>query len=163
VSILQRVGVTILDGGTAEVRGVGFAGVKGFAGGFGERTLEPWGEEAIKRFVGEAVAEAVKLESALARLRTPHRVVLLHYAPVEATVDGEPQVLYPFLGSSRLEEPLTRYPVSAVFHGHAHFGRPEGRTRSGVPVFNVCMPLLRQLHPDRPPFRLLELPTAGAR
>src|SRR4030095_3347758 len=112
---------------SCEVHGVGFAGVKGFGGGFGERALQAWGEEATKRFVHEAGEEALKLESALARLRTPQRVAVLHYAPIQATVEGEPPEIFPFLGCSRLEGPLTRHPVNAVFHGHAHHGRPEGQ------------------------------------
>jgi Icc-related predicted phosphoesterase len=156
--ILTDVGVRVLDGDAFEIEGVGFAGVKGFGGGFGSRALQAWGEDIIKRFVHEAVGEALKLESALARLRTPRRIAILHYAPIEATVTGEPLELYPFLGSSRLEDPLTHYPVTAVFHGHAHHGQPEGRTRGDVPVYNVAMPLLGHTFPDRPPFRVLELP-----
>jgi Icc-related predicted phosphoesterase len=156
--ILRDGGVTILDGDGCEVAGLGIAGVKGLGGGFGERALQPWGEELFKRFVREAVDEALKLESALARLRTPRRVAMLHYAPIQETVEGEAPEVYPFLGSSRLEEPLNRYPVDLVFHGHAHHGRPEGRTRGGVPVYNVCLPLLRALDPERPPFRVIELP-----
>ena len=108
----------------------------------------------------EAVDEALKLETALARLRTPHRIALLHYAPIVATVEGEPPEIFPFLGCSRLEEPITRYPVTAVFHGHAHHGRPEGRTRNGVPVYNVSLPLLRALSPERP-YRLIEITEGG--
>ena len=81
---------------------------------------------------------APQLETALARLRTEHRIVLMHYSPIEGTVEGEPKEIYPYLGSSRLEEPLTRYPVDAVFHGHAHHGTAEGRTRTGVPVYNAA-------------------------
>lgn len=142
--ILEEGGVTVLDGDSCEIEGVGFAGVKGFAGGFGERALGPWGEDAIKRFVQEAVDEALKLEAALARLRTPIRIALLHYSPVEDTVRGEPPPIYPFLGCSRLAEPIDRYHVRAVFHGHAHFGTLEGRTKAGVPVYNVSLPLLRR-------------------
>ena len=120
--ILVDVGVMVLDGDAQEVEGIGFAGAKGFCGGFGPRALAPWGESSIKNFVHEAVTEALKLESALARLRTPHRVAVLHYSPVVDTVAGEPLEIYPFLGSSRLEDPLNRYPVSAVFHGHVHRG-----------------------------------------
>jgi Icc-related predicted phosphoesterase len=159
--ILQDAGVSVLDGEVTEVHGVGFAGVKGFAGGFGRGALGPWGEPSIKHFVQEAVDEALKLEAALARLRTVRRVVLLHYAPIRGTVEGEPIEIYPYLGSSRLEEPINRYRVSAVFHGHAHRGSPEGRTTTGVPVYNVAMPLLGRLNPDRPPFLILELPLAG--
>jgi Icc-related predicted phosphoesterase len=160
--ILMDAGVIILDGDAQEVAGVGFAGVKGFAGGFGPRALGPWGEEAIKIFVHEAVNEALKLEAALARLRTPHRVAVLHYAPVVDTVLGEPLEIYAFLGSSRLEDPLNRYPVSAVFHGHAHRGSLEGRTREGSPVYNVAMPLLARAFPGQPPIRIVELPVTMA-
>jgi Icc-related predicted phosphoesterase len=156
--ILTDAGVRVLDGDTHEIHGVGFAGVRGFCGGFGRGALGAWGEPIIKQFVHEALQEVLKLESALARLKTPHRIALIHYAPVRDTVEGEPLEIYPFLGSSRFEEPLTRYSVSAVFHGHAHRGRPEGRTSSGIPVFNVCLPLLRARFPDRAPFRLFEIP-----
>jgi Icc-related predicted phosphoesterase len=155
-SILRDGGVIVLDGDTYEIGTIGFAGVKGFAGGFGRGVLGPWGEQAVKLFVREAVDEALKLESALARLRTPHRVAILHYAPIQGTVEGEPQEIFPYLGCSRLEEPLTRYAVHAVVHGHAHNGAAEGRTSTGIPVFNVSLPLLRRQFPDRP-FRILEI------
>jgi Icc-related predicted phosphoesterase len=156
VHILKDAGVAVLDGETTEIHGIGFAGIKGFAGGFGRRALGPWGEEIIKRFVHEAVDEALKLESALARLRNERLVVLLHYAPIQGTVEGEPCDIYPFLGCSRLEDPITRFPVTAVFHGHAHHGAPEGRTRTNVPVYNVSASLMREIFPDRP-FRILEV------
>src|SRR5207249_2662288 len=137
--ILADSGVTLLDGDACEILGIGFAGIKGFAGGFGRGTLGYWGELAIKQFVQEALDEALKLETALARLRTPHRIAVLHYAPIRGTVEGEPLEILPYLGCSRLEEPLTRYPVTAVFHGHAHHGSPEGRTVNDLPVYNVSM------------------------
>src|SRR6187455_2624271 len=126
--ILVDAGVSVLDGEATEVHGVGFAGVKGFCGGFGRGALGPWGEPAIKRFVQEAVDEALKLETALARLRTSKRVAVLHYSPIRATCEGEPPEIFPYLGSSRLEGPLNRYPVNVVFHGHAHHGSLEGHT-----------------------------------
>jgi Icc-related predicted phosphoesterase len=150
-------GLRVLDGDATEVKGVGFAGVKGFCGGFGRRALGPWGEDIIKNFVRESVNEALKLEAALARLRGKPRIVVLHYSPIQETVEGEPPEIFAFLGSSRLEEPLSRYPVNAVFHGHAHRGQPEGKTANGVPVFNVSLQLLRHTDPDRPPFRVFEV------
>jgi Icc-related predicted phosphoesterase len=153
---LAQARVQVLDGDTTEILGVGFAGAKGFAGGFGRGTLGSWGESATKQFVQEAVNEALKLESALARLRTPHRIALLHYAPIRATVDGEPLEIFPYLGTSRLEEPIDRYPVTAVFHGHAHNGALEGTTLGRVPVYNVALPLLRRRFPGHP-FKLLTL------
>jgi Icc-related predicted phosphoesterase len=156
--ILVDAGVVVLDGDACELHGIGIAGVKGFGGGFGQRALGPWGEKIIKQFVHEAVNEALKLEAALARLRTDRLVALLHYAPVQQTVDGEPAEIYPFVGSSRLEEPIGRYPVSLVVHGHAHRGQLEGATKGGVPVYNVSMPLLTRSFPDRPAFRIFEVP-----
>ncbi|HEX6098432.1 MAG TPA: metallophosphoesterase [Thermoanaerobaculia bacterium] len=158
VSILTDAGVTMLDGDSTEVHGVGFAGVKGFAGGFGRRALGAWGEKIIKDFVHETINESLKLEAALARLRTPQKIAVLHYSPIQATVNGEPPEIVAFLGSSRLEEPLDRYRVNAVFHGHAHRGSPEGRTKNGAPVYNVAMPVLAAAFPDRPPFRVVEVP-----
>jgi Icc-related predicted phosphoesterase len=156
--ILTHAGVRVLDGEAVEIDGVGIAGAKGFAGGYGRGSLGSWGEPAIKLFVQEALNEAMKLEAALAKLRTPRRIALLHYSPIAGTVQGEPAEIYPFLGSSRLEEPLLRYPVDAVFHGHAHRGTAEARTINGVPVFNVARPLLLRLWPEQPPFRLFDLP-----
>jgi Icc-related predicted phosphoesterase len=158
--ILVDAGLVVLDGDACELHGIGIAGVKGFGGGFGKRALGPWGETIIKQFVREALDEALKLEAALGRLRTDQIVALLHYAPVQDTVEGEPLEIYPFLGSSRLEEPIGRYPVTLVLHGHAHRGQLEGRTKSGAPVYNVSMPLLTRTFADRPPFRIFEVPIA---
>jgi len=160
--ILTDAGVKMLDGDACELQGIGIAGVKGFGGGFGRHALAPWGEAIIKQFVHEAVDEALKLEAALARLRTKYIVALMHYSPVQQTVDGEPLEIYPFLGSSRLEEPISRYPVSLVFHGHAHRGQLEGATKTGVKVYNVSMPLLTRTFADRPPFRVIDVPMGEA-
>jgi Icc-related predicted phosphoesterase len=155
--ILTEAGVRVLDGEAYEEHGTGIAGAKGFGGGFGRATLGAWGEQATKRFVQEAIDEALKFEAALARLRTVTRVAMLHYSPIRATVEGEPLEIFPYLGTSRLEEPLNRHPVNIVFHGHAHHGCLEGRTSTGTPVYNVAMPLLMRSFPDRPPFRVVEV------
>lgn len=159
--ILENAGVKIFDGECCELDGVGFAGVCGFGGGFGARMLSAWGEPIIKSFVQEAVDQALKLEQALARLHTEHRVVLLHYAPIAETVAGEPLEIFPFLGSSRLEGPLNRFNVTVAFHGHAHNGAAEGRTMMGVPVFNVAAPVLAKIN-GAPLFRSFEIPRGTA-
>ncbi len=161
--ILTDGGVKMLDGEAVEIDGIGFAGVKGFPGGFGRGTLGAWGEPGVKQFVQYAIEEAMKLEGALARLRTPQRVAVLHYSPIRDTVEGEPVEIFPYLGTSRLEEPLNRYPVNVVFHGHAHHGALEGRTSKGTPVYNVALPLLLSHFPDRPPFRVVEIPALPPR
>ena len=158
IQVLREAGIQVMDGDTFTLDGVGFVGVKGFGGGFGNRMLEPWGEPAIKGFVDEAVQETLKLEKGLVRLGTPHVVVFMHYAPVRDTIEGEPPETYPFLGSSRFEDSLSHYHVDFVLHGHAHHGKPEGRTRQGVPVYNVAMRVLSDNYGDRPPVRYFELP-----
>lgn len=155
--VMSEVGVTVLDGEAKEIDGVGFAGTCGFAGGFDQFSLNPWGEPAIKTFVQATVDEALKLETALSRLETDSRIVLLHYSPIRATVVGESPEIFPFLGSSRLEDPLNHYNVTAAFHGHAHRGTHEGATSGDVPIFNVSIPVLKKERPDVPPFKLYEI------
>jgi Icc-related predicted phosphoesterase len=142
VAVLHERGVHVLDGDSVVIDGIGFAGTKGFAGGFGRGALAPFGESEIKEFVQHSLNEAIKLENALRNLHTEQKVALLHYAPIVDTVLGEPEVIYPFLGSSRLLEPLETYGATVIFHGHAHHGTREARTPSGIPVFNVARPLL---------------------
>lgn len=144
--IVQKENIHILDGEAIVVNDIGFAGVKGFGGGFDNHMLSMFGEGAMKAFVQEAVDEALRLDRALARLDAEHgspkKIAVLHYSPVQDTVVGEPEVIFPFLGSSRLSEPLNRRKVLAAFHGHAHVGTLEGKTSSGVKVFNVSKPVL---------------------
>ena len=144
--IVQKENVHVLDGEAMVVGDVGFAGVKGFGGGFDNHMLSMFGEGAMKAFVQEAVDEALRLDRALARLDAEYhcqkKVAVLHYSPIKETVIGEPEVIYPFLGSSRLAEPLNRRGVSVAFHGHAHVGKLEGTTSSNVKVFNVSKPIL---------------------
>ncbi len=144
IRILEAAGVRVLDGECLEMGEVGFVGVCGFGGGFGARMLNAWGEPAIKHFVQESVDQAMKLERALSRLKTRHRIALLHYAPIRETVTGEDPEIFPFLGSTRLEGPLNRFQVDAAFHGHAHNGKLEGHTSTGVPVFNVAPAILKK-------------------
>ena len=137
--ILGQAGITLLDQQATMVEGVGFAGVKGFIGGFGRAELDPFGEAAIKAFVDESVAEAHKLEHQLRTLRTDRVMAVLHYAPIPETIEGEPPEIFAFLGSSRLAQAVDRFDnVKAVVHGHAHRGRHTGRTPGGVQVYNVA-------------------------
>jgi Icc-related predicted phosphoesterase len=155
--ILSNAKVAILEESeTFELNGVGFAGAKGFGGGFDKHMLTPFGEEPIKHFVGEAVNESLRLEVGLNGLQTDRIVVVLHYSPIAATVKGEPPEIYPFLGSSRLAETIDHFDVNVVFHGHAHHGSYEGKTMKGVPVYNCCLQLLRNLKPHQP-YALVEV------
>ncbi len=159
-NIIRNAGVEVLDGDAIMIGGVGFAGVKGFGGGFDRHMLQPWGETGVKDFARAAVEEALKLDSALAKVRSPHRIVLMHYGPVRGTSEGEPPEIFPFLGSSRLEEPCNRYAATFVVHGHVHRGAPEATTSTGIPVYNVALPLLRRLYPDGPALKVIEIDVA---
>lgn len=157
-AILEAGNIRVLNGTTYELQGIGFAGVKGFCGGFDKYVLSSWGEMAIKDFVLECVNEALKLEKAMELLTTKHKVIIMHYAPVRQTVAGEPPEIFPFLGCSRLEEPVNRSGASVVFHGHAHHGTLEGKTSLDIPVYNVSLPLLQERQ-WKTPYYIYEIAT----
>lgn len=145
-SMLHEAGMTVLDEQAIEIEGVGFAGVKGFLGGYGRGELAPFGEPIVKAFVDEVLSEARKLENQLRTLRTERSVAVLHYSPIEGTIEGEPPQIYQYLGSQRLCEPIDRFDhVKAIVHGHAHHGTYEGRTPLGKPVYNVAQFVLKPL------------------
>src|SRR5205807_6485567 len=141
-------GIKVLDGSAYERDGVGFAGTKGFVGGFGRGVLTSFGEPEIKTFVRASIDEAMKLERAMSQLRTPKRIVVLHYAPIATTVQGEVPEIFPYLGTSRLAEVVDRHGADLIVHGHAHHGTPDGRTTAGIPVHNVAITLLQAQQPS---------------
>jgi uncharacterized protein len=147
IRMMTAEGIKVLDGTGYERDGVGFAGTKGFIGGFGRGVLTAFGEPEVKAFVKASIDEAMKLERAMSQLRTAKRVVVLHYAPIAATVAGEAPEIYPYLGSSRLGEVVDRHGADLIVHGHAHHGTPDGKTTSGIPVHNVAITLLQSQQP----------------
>lgn len=158
--IMLKNNVHMLEGESVIIEGIGFAGVKGFGGGFDGHMLSMFGEDAMKAFVQEAVNEALQLDRALARLdqESPNikKIAILHYSPIKETVIGESEEIFPFLGSSRLVEPLHRRNVVAAFHGHAHIGNPSGVTSHGVHVYNVALPIVSKINAAQP-FYLYEI------
>jgi Icc-related predicted phosphoesterase len=156
MKIMSDEGIKVLDGTGYERDGVGFAGTKGFVGGFGRGVLTSFGEQEIKTFVRASIDEAMKLERAMSQLRTPKRVVVLHYAPIAATVAGEVPEIYPYLGTSRLAEVVDRHGADLIVHGHAHHGCPDGKTTAGVPVHNVAITLLQAQKPPAA-YRLFDI------
>jgi Icc-related predicted phosphoesterase len=154
--ILTEAGMIVLDEQAHEIDGVGFAGVKGFMGGYGRGELAPFGEPIAKAFVDEAMNEARKLENALRTLRTDRSVAVLHYSPTVETLGGEPEAIFQYLGSQRLADAIDRFDhVKAVVHGHAHHGTYEGRTPRGTPVYNVAQFVLKPKFGR--PYALLEI------
>jgi len=145
--MMATAGLKVLDGTAYERDGVGFAGTKGFVGGFGRGMLTAFGEPEIKQFVQSSIDEALKLERAMAQLRTPKRVVVVHYSPIPGTVQGEAAEIFPFLGTTRLAEVVDRHGADLVLHGHAHHGQLEGKTIGGSPVYNVAITLLQAQTP----------------
>ncbi len=154
--ILSDVGVWFLEDESRWIDDVGFAGARGFGGGFDNYMLSSFGEPATKMFVGEAVSQALKLENQLKNLDTPNKIVVLHYAPIVDTVKGEPLEIYPFLGNSRLGEVIDRFDVKAVFHGHAHHGSYEGKTSKGITVYNCTYEMMKKKNPNKP-FAFIEI------
>jgi uncharacterized protein len=145
---MEAAGIKVLDGTAYELDGVGFAGTKGFVGGFGREMLTAFGEREIKQFVQASIDEALKLERAMALLRTDKRVVVLHYSPVVDTVEGEVREIFPFMGTSRLGEVVDRMGANLIVHGHAHHGKMDGRTPGGIPVHNVAISRLQAQKPS---------------
>lgn len=147
VKMMAAAGIKVLDGSAYERDGVGFAGTKRFVGGFGRGILTAFGEPEIKSFVRASIEEALKLERGMSQLRSPKRIVVLHYAPIAATVRGEDPQIMAFLGTSRLAEVIDRHGADLVLHGHAHHGALDGQTLAGIPVRNVAITLLQQQQP----------------
>lgn len=145
--MMTQEGIKVLDGSAYERDGVGFAGTKGFVGGFGRGVLTAFGEPEIKTFVRASIDEALKLERAMSQLRARKRVIVLHYSPIAATIEGEAPEIYPFLGTSRLAEVIDRHGADLVVHGHAHNGKRDGKTPGGIPVHNVAITLLEAENP----------------
>lgn len=148
MAMMVTAGVKVLDGTAYEMDGVGFAGTKGFVGGFGRAVLTAFGEPEIKELVKASIDEALKLERAMSQLRTQKRVVVLHYSPIVGTVMGEAPEIFPFMGTSRLAEVVDRHGADLVLHGHAHNGQPDGKTAGGVPVHNVAITLIEAQQPS---------------
>jgi Icc-related predicted phosphoesterase len=147
--MMNGAGIKVLDGSGYERDGVGFAGTKGFVGGFGRGVLTAFGEREIKDFVRASVDEAMKLERGMSQLRTEKRVIVVHYSPIAETVQGEAPEIFPFMGTSRLAEVIDRHGADLVVHGHAHHGKPDGHTSGGVPVHNVAISLLQAQNPPQ--------------
>jgi Icc-related predicted phosphoesterase len=156
VKMMTSEGIKVLDGSSYERDGVGFAGTKGFLGGFGKGMLTAFGEKEVKAFVQAGLDETLKLERALAMLRAQKIVIVTHYAPVCETVQGEREEIWPYLGSSRLAEVIDRHQAAIAFHGHAHHGKPDGKTTGGVPVHNVALSLLMNADGGKP-YRVFEV------
>ena len=141
--VLEAAGVRLLDRShaTCEVKGieVGIVGTKGFVGGFPGSALPDFGEPLLRRVYAETTEEMCAIERGLQEVsHCALRVVLLHYAPVEETLQGEPPGIFTFLGSARLAVPIAEYAPDLVLHGHAHAGSFEGRVGK-TPVYNVAV------------------------
>jgi uncharacterized protein len=156
IRMMTAEGIKVLDGSSYERDGVGFAGTKGFLGGFGRGVLTAFGEKETKSFVQASLDETMKLERALTMLRAQKIVIVTHYAPVVETVHGEPPEIWPYLGTSRLAEVIDRHGAVLALHGHAHHGNPDGKTTAGVPVHNVALSLMLS-HNGGKPYRVFEI------
>jgi uncharacterized protein len=146
VPLLEEAGVTMLDPGwtTCEIdgRSVGIAGTKGFVGGFPDSQLPDFGEPILRQVYRDTTAEVEAIERGLDAIAgCDHRIVLLHYAPTTTTLEGEPRVIWAFLGTDRLARPIGERRPDVVLHGHAHRGTFAGEIGE-VPVYNVAVEVM---------------------
>jgi uncharacterized protein len=146
VEILEEAGVRILDPGFATccvgAVEVGIVGAKGFVGGFPGSHLPDFGEPSLRKVYAETGEEVRAIDEGLRAVAAcPFRILLLHYAPTDETLRGEPEAIWAFLGSDRLAAPIVEHQPDLVLHGHAHAGTFEG-SLGGVPVFNVSVPVI---------------------
>ena len=155
VQLMDKSGICVLDCSTCEIDGVGFVGSKGFCGGFGNHKVDVFGERALKSFVRESITESERLARALSSMTESRRVAVLHYGPVKGTLTGEPEEIFPFLGTSRLADVLDQYGVSMIFHSHAHHGSFASETPGGIPVYNVSRFVLARN--GEKPYRVFEV------
>ena len=158
VEVLEEGEITVLDPGTAtfDLAGVevGIVGAKGFVGGFPGSHLPDFGEPLLRRVYAETSAEVDAVDAGLREIaHCQLRIVVLHYAPIAETLEGEPEGIYAFLGSDRLATPIVEHQPDLVVHGHAHAGSFRGAA-GDVPVFNVSVEVTGK------PFWVFEL-TAG--
>lgn len=161
LELLEEAGVTMLDPGwtTCELGGtsVGVAGTKGFVGGFPDSQLPDFGEPILRQVYRDTTAEVDAITSGLEAIADcDHRIVLLHYAPTTTTLEGEPRVIWAFLGTDRMAAPIGDRRPDVVLHGHAHRGTFEGRIGE-VPVYNVALEVMKR------DFFVFELDGAGVR
>jgi Icc-related predicted phosphoesterase len=143
---LGEAGIGMLDKESAILEvgetSVGIAGAKGFVGGFPDSALPDFGEPSLRRVYAETTEEVEGLARALEEIASCDvRIVLLHYAPTSATLDGEPPGIWAFLGSDRLAAPIAQHRPQIVLHGHGHLGTFKGQI-GAVPVYNVAQPVI---------------------
>ncbi len=146
--MLADAGVTVLDRSWTklDVRGaeVGVVGTKGFVGGFPDSQLPDFGEPELRRVYATTTEEVAALEHGLEAVRDcPVRIVLLHYAPTQTTLEGEPKTIWTFLGTDRMAPPIEAHRPDLVLHGHGHAGTFAGSI-GDIPVFNVAQPVIRR-------------------
>jgi Icc-related predicted phosphoesterase len=159
--VLEGAGVRLLDRecATCEVGDLelGVVGAKGFVGGFPGSALPDFGEPLLRGIYAETTAEAEAVARGLqAVVHCDVRVVLLHYAPVVDTLEGEPPGIYTYLGCDRLATPIAENGADLVLHGHAHAGSFEGSI-GAIPVYNVAV------HVTGRNFWIFELDGSGVR
>jgi uncharacterized protein len=146
--VLQDAGIEVLERSwkVLEVAGleVGVVGTKGFVGGFPGSHLPDFGEPLLRRVYAEASADVDALDEGLRAVAVcPLRIVLLHYSPSAATLVGEPEGIWAFLGTDRLAPPIAEHAPNLVLHGHAHAGTFQG-TIGESPVYNVSVPVIER-------------------
>jgi Icc-related predicted phosphoesterase len=148
--VIEQSGVRVLEGESEVVQvngtSVAIAGLKGFGGGFAGACGTDFGEPEMKAFIRHTKTLADRLSEVVASMKSDVRVVLLHYAPIEGTLQGERLEIYPFLGSYLLAEAVDACGADLIIHGHAHSGCEHGVTPAGIQVRNVALPVIKHAY-----------------
>jgi Icc-related predicted phosphoesterase len=148
ITALEGAGVTMLNPGTMtctiDGASVGVVGTKGFVGGFPDSQLPDFGEPILRQVYRDTTAEVEAIAGGIEEIEgCDHRIVLLHYAPTTTTLEGEPRVIWAFLGTDRMALPIGEHKPDVVLHGHAHRGTFEGEIGE-IPVYNVAVQVMQR-------------------
>ena len=139
--------MTVLDEQAIEIDGVGFAGVKGFMGGYGRGELAPFGEPIAKAFVAGSDGRGAQAREPASNACGPSAASPCSIIRRPSTRSkASPRPSTNISARSACAMPIDRFDhVKAVFHGHAHHGTYEGATPRGTPVYNVAQFVLKPL------------------
>ena len=131
-AILEDAGVVVLerswaDGVDQRTRRSGSPGRRASSAASRAARCPDFGEPLLREVYAETGKDVAALDRALAEIADcPLRVVLLHYSPTMSTLVGEPESIWTYLGTNRLDGPIQKHRPDLVLHGHAHEGTFAG-------------------------------------
>jgi Icc-related predicted phosphoesterase len=131
--------IKFIDDEAVIVKGLGIVGSRGALDQ--PTTWQSANVIGIKDTYSERI---LKIKKLLEGLKTSTKILLTHYAPSYATLEGESKRIYTLLGTRRLEKVMVDTGVTFAVHGHAHYGKLLGFVGK-IPVFNVAFPVNQKI------------------